>query len=175
VSDIGAIADANSEVSGAASVNLRGDVVGQEILHAGPHRAFVWRDGQAFDLGTLGGLSATAHGINLFDFVAGTAERADNTEHAVLWRLNPALALSSVHAIDLGTFGGNAMRLAVCAILAERNKSASAVDIPTLPRDRDSHAAEAHDGYKQLRRILTAATTPRRIQTDRTPSKNVKV
>jgi probable HAF family extracellular repeat protein len=108
VSDLGALIDANGEVVGGASVNLRGDVVGQEILPAGPRRAFVWRDGQAFDLGTLGGSSAGARAINLFDFVAGTAARADDTEHAVLWRLNPALTLSSVHAVDLGTLGGNA-------------------------------------------------------------------
>jgi len=108
VSDLGALIDANGEVSGGASVNVRGDVVGQEILPAGPRRAFVWRDGQAFDLGTLGGPSAGARAINLFDFVAGTADRADDTERAVLWRLNTALALSSVHALDLGTFGGNA-------------------------------------------------------------------
>lgn len=38
---------------------------------------------------------------------AGTADRADDSEHAVLWRLSPALAPDSVHAVDLGTFGGN--------------------------------------------------------------------
>jgi probable HAF family extracellular repeat protein len=108
VSDLGALIDANGEVVGGASVNLRGDVVGQEILQAGPRRAFIWRDGQALDLGTLGGPSAGARALNLFDFVAGTADRADDTEHAVLWRLNPALAPGSVHAVDLGTFGGNA-------------------------------------------------------------------
>jgi probable HAF family extracellular repeat protein len=106
VSDLGALIDSKGEVVGGASVNLRGDVVGQEILPAGPRRAFVWRDGQAFDLGTLGGPSASARGINLFDFVAGAADRADGTERAVLWRLNSAL--SSVHVVDLGTFGGNA-------------------------------------------------------------------
>jgi hypothetical protein len=46
-------------------------------------------------------------GINLFDFVAGIADHADGTKRAVVWRLNPALALGSVHAVDLGTFGGN--------------------------------------------------------------------
>src|ERR1700757_1208313 len=90
------------------SVNVRGDVVGQEIPPAGPSRAFIWRDGQAFDLGTLGGPSAGAGAVNLFDFVAGTADGADGTERAALWRLNPALALSSVHPVDLGTFGGKA-------------------------------------------------------------------
>ena len=108
VSDLGALIYANGEVVGGASVNIRGDVVGQEILPAGPRRAFIWRDGQAFDLGTLGGPSADARALNLFDFVAGAADRADGTERAVLWRLNPALALSSVHAVDLGTFGGDA-------------------------------------------------------------------
>jgi len=56
----------------------------------------------------LGGPSADARAINLFDFVAVAADRADATEGAVLWRLNPALAPGSFHAVDLGTFGGPA-------------------------------------------------------------------
>jgi probable HAF family extracellular repeat protein len=107
VSDLGTLADNNGEVVGGASINLRGDVVGQEILPAGARRAFLWRNGKTLDLGTLGGLSAGARGISSLNFVAGTADRADDTEHAVLWRLSSALAPASVHAIDLGTFGGN--------------------------------------------------------------------
>jgi probable HAF family extracellular repeat protein len=107
VSDLGTLIDNNGEVVGGASVNLKGDVAGQEILPAGARRAFVWRDGSSRDLGTLGGPSAGARGINLFDFVAGTADYADGTEHAVVWRLSPALAPGTLHASDLGTFGGN--------------------------------------------------------------------
>jgi probable HAF family extracellular repeat protein len=106
VSDLGTLIDNNGEVVGGASVNLKGDVAGQEILPAGARRAFVWRDGSTLDLGTLGGPSAGARGINLLDFVAGTADRPDGTEHAVLWRLSPALIPAALHAFDLGTFGG---------------------------------------------------------------------
>ena len=106
VSDLGALADNNGEVVGGASINLRGDVVGQEILPAGARRAFLWRNGKTLDLGTLGGLSAGARGISSLDFAAGTADRADDTEHAVLWRLSSALVPDSVHTVDLGTFGG---------------------------------------------------------------------
>jgi probable HAF family extracellular repeat protein len=108
VSDLGLLTDNNGEVVGGASVNVRGDVVGQEILAAGARRAFLWRGGQSLDLGTLGGPSAGARGINALDFVAGAADRADDTEHAVLWRISRELSPESLHSQDLGTFGGDA-------------------------------------------------------------------
>jgi probable HAF family extracellular repeat protein len=106
VSDLGAVANF-SEATGAVSVNARGDVVGQSILPAGPDRAFVWRNGQSLDLGTLGGPAAGAKGINALDVIAGTSDTADGFEHAVLWiPSRPAFATGAFTLSDLGTFGG---------------------------------------------------------------------
>ena len=96
VSDLGAVANF-SEATGAVSVNARGDVVGQSILPAGPDRAFVWRNGQSLDLGTLGGPAAGAKGINALDVIAGTSDTADGFEHAVLWiPSRPAFATGGI-------------------------------------------------------------------------------
>ena len=106
VSDLGAVANF-SEATGAVSVNARGDVVGQSILPAGPDRAFVWRNGQSLDLGTLGGPAAGAKGINALDVIAGTSDTAEGFEHAVLWiPSRPAFATGAFTLSDLGTFGG---------------------------------------------------------------------
>ena len=107
VSDLGAVANF-SEVTGAASVNARGDAVGQSISPAGTDRAFVWRNGQSLDLGTLAGVAAGAKGINALDVIAGTSDAPDGFEHAVLWiPSRPAFGAGAFTLLDLGSLGGN--------------------------------------------------------------------
>ena len=73
----------------AYSVNDWGVAVGASnaapalVLHAA-----MWKDGNAFDLGTLGQVpcQSTAHGINSLEQVVGTSQYAsDGPWHAFLW------------------------------------------------------------------------------------------
>jgi len=78
-----------SEMSSATVINNRGDVVGHRWERAGNvyvSRAVFWtpQDG-ARDLGTLGGVSSTATGINDRRQVVGYSTIASGQEHASLW------------------------------------------------------------------------------------------
>ena len=61
-------------------------------------RAFVYRGGQLLDLGTLGGTSSRAYGINTFGAIVGAAATSSGAEHPVFF--------DSGSARDLGTLGG---------------------------------------------------------------------
>lgn len=65
--------------SRATGVNARGQVVG-----VSNGRAFLHQDGVMRDLGTLGGNSAVANGINERGWILGTASNADDDLHAFL-------------------------------------------------------------------------------------------
>jgi len=78
----------------AFGINDAGQVVGNSHSHA-----FLWEDGEMFDLGTLGGTSSGAYDINDAGQVVGTARTADEHYHAFLWD-------STNGMIDLGTLGG---------------------------------------------------------------------
>jgi hypothetical protein len=48
--------------------------------------AFAWRDGQMYDLGTLGGRDSEARAINAAGHIVGMAQTASGEAHATLWR-----------------------------------------------------------------------------------------
>jgi probable HAF family extracellular repeat protein len=70
----------------AAALNEAGDVVGWSYLTAtGFMHACLWHDGEAIDLGTFGGSSSQATGINESGQVTGYAETSGQVIHAFLW------------------------------------------------------------------------------------------
>ncbi len=84
-------------------------------------RPFLWIDGVATDLGTLGGPDAGAYGVNDFDQVVGRSERpeAGNIFHAFFWEKGKM--------IDLGKIGGFFSSWA-CAI----NNSGQVIGVPAF-------------------------------------------
>jgi probable HAF family extracellular repeat protein len=73
--------------SSARSVNVGGDIVGQVKLNSGapipkPTWAFVFASNKAVDLGTLGGITATAHDINGDGVIVGSSTIEDGSPHA---------------------------------------------------------------------------------------------
>jgi probable HAF family extracellular repeat protein len=88
-------------------VNERGQVVGNSYTNSIPNpeteiptlHPFFWEDGHMVDIGTLGGVKATASALSNKGQVAGTSDLAgDQTEHPFLWERGSLR--------DLGTFGG---------------------------------------------------------------------
>ncbi|MBV8329509.1 MAG: hypothetical protein JOZ61_03470, partial [Verrucomicrobia bacterium] len=100
LSDLGIPSGFNS--GAATGVNGSDQVVGQ--LNGGSRRqafsrAFLWQSGLGFtDLGTLGGRSASATGINNSGLIAGSSVTASGQNHAFVWQ-NGAMH-------DLGTLPG---------------------------------------------------------------------
>jgi probable HAF family extracellular repeat protein len=73
----------------AAGINERGQVAG----------TFLWQDGTATTLGTLGGEYSNARAINEWGQIVGDAWTAEPQVHASLWQ--------GGKVIDLGTLGGD--------------------------------------------------------------------
>lgn len=78
--------------------NTRGEVVGESQTATGDRHAFLWRDGQMTDLGTLGGSFSRAESINDRGQVVGLAETATGESHAFVWQ--------DGHMVDLGAVTG---------------------------------------------------------------------
>ena len=75
-------------VSGRAlTVNERGQVIGRARMPAANDHAFVWENGTATDLGTLGGQHSEAWAINNQGWIVGWATTKTGQRHAVLWSL----------------------------------------------------------------------------------------
>ena len=80
------------------AINNRSEVVGwSDAAPAGFDHAVLWRDGVAYDLGTLGGVQSQALDIDDSSRVVGWARPEDGSSHAFLWR--------DGEMQDLGTFG----------------------------------------------------------------------
>ena len=81
-------------------MNDKGQIVGwSQLAGSSDDRAFIWEDGVMTDLGTLGGASAIAWGINNRGQVVGTSTLANGTPRAFLWEKGTM--------IDLGVLSGS--------------------------------------------------------------------
>jgi probable HAF family extracellular repeat protein len=70
------------------AVNNSGQVLGEARMRAAnDHHAFVWENGTATDLGTLGGRYSEAMAINENNQIVGSATTKSGQTHAVLWTL----------------------------------------------------------------------------------------
>ncbi len=87
----------------ASDLNTQGDAVGwSRVPQAGSRqvdRAVLWQKGRHIELGTFGGSSSRAYGINERADITGTAQTTNGAFHAFLWRQGKVL--------DLGTLGGS--------------------------------------------------------------------
>jgi probable HAF family extracellular repeat protein len=69
------------------SINNRGNLAGFRPVDSGFEQATLWRQGQAVDLGTLGGPNSIAHAMNERGQIVGISETSSTefTQRAVLW------------------------------------------------------------------------------------------
>lgn len=92
----------------ASDINDAGWVVG--YLHLPPatgttyptNRAVLWREGEAVDLGTLGGSNSSAAAINNLGQVVGAAWTAAEVAHAFLWEGGTMRDLNDLVPADIG-------------------------------------------------------------------------
>ncbi len=104
--DIGTLPDAVEMV--ALGVNDAGDVVGRALVATGADestRAFLLRDGELVELGTLGGEGASAVAVNPAGHIVGWSLDASGRTRAFRWSAESGMA-------DLGTLGGAESRAA---------------------------------------------------------------
>jgi probable HAF family extracellular repeat protein len=91
LADLGTLPGANA--SSALAINNKGQIVGSSGDHA-----VLWSAGTVQDLGTLGGVTSEAHGINNLGAIVGVSD-ANSGPHAFLWQ-NGAMR-------DLGVLPGD--------------------------------------------------------------------
>jgi len=89
----------------AASVNDRGQIAGSACFDGVNERAALFSAGELIDLGTLGGATSVATGVNDAGQVTGYSQLASGEVHAFVWQ--PVSGL-----LDLGTLGGAESRAA---------------------------------------------------------------
>jgi probable HAF family extracellular repeat protein len=113
--DLGTLGGTSSTLksSAANAINASGQVVGEAITASGAFHAFLWtpttangtKTSSMIDLGTLGGTTSIAWGINLSGQVVGEADTTGGQRHAFLWTPTSANGTTG-SMIDLGTLGG---------------------------------------------------------------------
>ena len=87
-------------LTSAAAINDSGQVVGEGSLNNGTTLAYLWRDGVMQNLGTLGGVQASANGINSKGWVVGTSEvQLGDPWHAFLWNGSEMIDLSKLPGV----------------------------------------------------------------------------
>ncbi len=104
--------------SKADAVNNVGEIAGQSDYNTpdNPH-AVLWKDGQVYDLGTLGGATSVAYGINDAGQIVGQADTGKTDQygnplhHAFLWTPT-AVNGTSGKMQDLGALSGGLNSLA---------------------------------------------------------------
>ncbi len=89
----------SGSVGSPRAINNKNQVAGFSYLNGtSTTRAMIWNGSTPTDLGTLGGSSSIAQGINAKGQVVGSAQTPDGHDHAAIWnRTTPT---------DLGTLGG---------------------------------------------------------------------
>ena len=89
-----------TEATEAFGINNAGTAVGSSQTATGEIHAAVWRNGMIRDLGTLGGDSSAAYGINRFEQIVGGSRTATsppyNAGHAFLWEKGRMIDLNEV-------------------------------------------------------------------------------
>lgn len=102
--DVGRLPGGGGE---AMDINNPGDIVGYSHVGPGltsPIHAFLWtRSDGTLDLGTLGGTTSSAYGINDARQVVGMADTGGGQSHAFIWTAASGM-------VDLGTLGGTFSR-----------------------------------------------------------------
>jgi probable HAF family extracellular repeat protein len=122
----------NENESAGFGINDSGFVVGKMVGSAGTGDTYVhatlWRNGDAIDLGTLGGTDSSANGINKNGQIVGFAWTSDNTAYrAALWE-NGLVR-------DLGSLGGSS------SAAQGVNTAGQIVGYSLIPSDSTYHAA----------------------------------
>lgn len=73
-------------VAGVSQIELAcGTACSSSALKQAPNHAVAWTDGRVLDLGTLGGASSQAFGLNELGQIVGQAQSLDGANHAVRW------------------------------------------------------------------------------------------
>jgi probable HAF family extracellular repeat protein len=100
ITDLGTLGGNDSVFT--SDINASGQVVGATLRRdewlGYVYRAFLWQNGVMTDLGTLGGTSSYAAGINASGQVVGWASTTNSSSRAFLWQDGVMT--------DLGTLGG---------------------------------------------------------------------
>src|SRR6185295_5632230 len=76
-------------------VNDNGQVVGDSQIPGGQTHAFLYSEGEMWDMGTLGGQESVAYGINNQGEIVGASSTLyDHFMHAFLWRKGKMIDLN---------------------------------------------------------------------------------